>query len=452
MVNFAKWGPIDKDVIVLASEIDRQFGHIPDGALIEFRFSCKNILDMDALSKSDPILIGTENRFVRLNCPYDRKIGTTEVKKNDNNPVFYTPLYTRVRKIDLKDHVMRFFMLDVDKPDHPLTSLTSHDYIGETKVNMLSVLSEPSCTFTTRLAWEDKDPRASMDGMSNGMKFGGLAYRSHGALGTITVSANVVDETVEHAMVSFSLSAAGLDKMDRFGKSDPYVIVRRALTPDAVVGSPGWVPVYRTETVKKTLDPTWQPASISLCGLAANDLHRQLMFEVYDWDAGSADDIIGYAITTLADMLAGNVSIPVINTEKAAKAARKKKSYDNSGMLTISNTQMTPISGSELGLPAPLDNIELLAWERWTVDDVVCFLVREHKYDVELAERFRAAEIDGFGFVALNDSDLKELGMTVIGRRKRLLGLIHQLKRDSDSVASNRGARASRGLGGAFAM
>ena len=42
--------------------------------------------------------------------------------------------------------------------------------------------------------------------------------------------------------------------------------------------------------------------------------------------------------------------------------------------------------------------------------------------------------------------------MTVIGRRKRLLGLIHQLKRDSDSVASNRGARASRGLGGAFAM
>ena len=318
---------------------------------------------------------------------------------------------------------------------------------------MGAMMSAPNGTIEVPLAWKDTDPRATMQGYSGAFKAGGLYYKRIHAMGQIRVSASIVDESVEHGIVSFQMSASSLDKMDRFGKSDPYCIVYRALVPDADTNnSSQWVPVFRTNMLKKTLDPVWDPVSLPLCAFVANDYHRMLRFDVFDWDRGSADDLIGRGFSTLADMMAGEVSVDLISPEKSAKAAKKNKSYTNSGVLTLSNAQVTPTTGSQLDLPPPLDNIEMLAWERWSVDDVATFLVREHKYDPEFADRFREHEIDGPAFVMLNDVDLKnDLGMTVLGRRKHLLGLIHALKRDSDSVSSSRGLGGS-GMGGALAL
>ena len=147
-VNFSQWGPIQKDEIIQQSDLDAEFGHIPDGSLVEFRISCRGLQDLDSLTKSDPVALATENRFVRLNSAFDKLLGHTEVIKNELSPTFYTPLYTRLRKIDITKHVLRFWLLDIDRPNEPITSLVSHEFVRNPTHTRPTYHNTTPCTST----------------------------------------------------------------------------------------------------------------------------------------------------------------------------------------------------------------------------------------------------------------------------------------------------------------
>lgn len=181
----------------------------------------------------------------------------------------------------------------------------------------------------------------------------------------------------------------------------------------------------------KTLEPQWSTTDMLLSSLCANDLDRVLHFEVYDYDQGSSHDLIGAARTTARMILAGEhaAGLPLINPELQAAAAKKNKPYNHSGLLRFTAPRFTPLPGSTLGYPPPLDMIELWAWEMWNVDHVYTFLTREQKLAPELAERFRQNGINGPALVMLNESDLRtELGMTRLGERKNLMAMLAQLR------------------------
>ena len=62
------------------------------------------------------------------------------------------------------------------------------------------------------------------------------------------------------------------------------------------------VPVFKTETKKRTLNPTWDPTELSVQQLCRGDEFRSIVAEVYDWNRTQADKLIGSATTCLADL------------------------------------------------------------------------------------------------------------------------------------------------------
>jgi hypothetical protein len=89
--------------------------------------------------------------------------------------------------------------------------------------------------------------------------------------------ATIADAPADVLEIQFQ--GAHLDKKDFFGKSDPFLVISRVLES----GTP--VVVYRTEVIKKTLDPVWPKVKIPVQLLCNGDVHRPLIVECFDWNA-----------------------------------------------------------------------------------------------------------------------------------------------------------------------
>lgn len=122
-----------------------------------------------------------------------------------------------------------------------------------------------------------------------------------------------------------------MDKKDFFGKSDPYYEI---FARDA---SGSHTLVYRSMHIMKTLNPTWQPQTISIATLCNGDTERPLLFKVYDWDSDGSHDLIGICSTTLKAMVDGGVGTEwaLINQKKMPGGKKAKKGYKNSGTLSL---------------------------------------------------------------------------------------------------------------------
>eukprot|EP01083_Nonionella_stella_P249802 863378_1 len=73
----------------------------------------------------------------------------------------------------------------------------------------------------------------------------------------------------------------------------------------------------------------------------------------------------------------------------------------------------------------------------WSVTEVAEWLLDRHfkgKFD-EYACIFREHEIDGEALLALTDSKLQEMGITIVGRRTKLYNAIKKLKKETDLIA-----------------
>jgi len=82
-----------------------------------------------------------------------------------------------------------------------------------------------------------------------------------------------------------------------FGKSDPYIIIKRQRQDGAVEE------VARTEIVMSNLNPIWQPLRISMSRLCNGDLQAPVILSLWDYDQISKDDFMGEACTCVSDLL-----------------------------------------------------------------------------------------------------------------------------------------------------
>jgi hypothetical protein len=92
------------------------------------------------------------------------------------------------------------------------------------------------------------------------------------------------------AVTRFLFAGADLAAMDFNGKSDPFFEIY-------IEGNL----VYKSETIKKTLNPMWKPFD-----LKNHEVERGILVKVYDWDRFSKNDFIGEVTLTMED-LRGNV-------------------------------------------------------------------------------------------------------------------------------------------------
>uniref|UniRef100_A0A0L8FPC8 C2 domain-containing protein n=2 Tax=Octopus bimaculoides TaxID=37653 RepID=A0A0L8FPC8_OCTBM len=119
-----------------------------------------------------------------------------------------------------------------------------------------------------------------------------------------------------------------LDKKDFFGKSDPFLTFYRCNEDGS------YTVVHRTEVIKRTLNPTWRPFTISIRLLCNGDYDRPIKVECYDWDADGGHDLIGVFLTSLKELSKGR-DISNVYECINPKKKEKKKNYKNSGIVDL---------------------------------------------------------------------------------------------------------------------
>ncbi|KAI9144386.1 Copine-domain-containing protein [Paraphysoderma sedebokerense] len=273
---------------------------------VEISVSCEKLLDLDVLSKSDPMVVlfqepGKGQQWVEL--------GRTERMKNNLNPKF-----TKTFKMQYYFEMVQDLVFRVYDVDSKTTNLEKQEYIGEVRTTMAQLVSSRNGVFRKEL----NNP----------------AYpsRRNGDLIVTTV------EITKPETLKIQLHGKNLDKKDFFGKSDPYIKVYRIL--DLNTQPPKLALVYQSEIIKNNLNPSWNAFHIEINKLlgSGDDVYsRPFYVECYDWDKDSTHDIIGSAKIVLADLLAQktNYTVDLINSKKQAKSG-----YKNSGQLFATQVEL----------------------------------------------------------------------------------------------------------------
>ncbi|XP_053542115.1 copine-9 isoform X2 [Ictalurus punctatus] len=129
-------------------------------------------------------------------------------------------------------------------------------------------------------------------------------------------------------IATMQLCANKLDKKDFFGKSDPFLVFYRS-NEDGT-----FTICHKTEVIKNTLNPVWQPFTIPVRALCNGDYDRTVKVDVYDWDRDGSHDFIGEFTTSYRELSRGQSQFNVYEVLNPKKKGRKKK-YINSGTVTL---------------------------------------------------------------------------------------------------------------------
>ncbi|XP_029989631.1 copine-9-like [Sphaeramia orbicularis] len=263
---------------------------------IEVTVSCRNLLDMDTFSKSDPVVV----LYVQgLGTKEWREFGRTEVIDNTLNPDF-------VRKfvLDFFFEEKQNLRFDVYNVDTRSSNLSKHkDFLGQ----MFCTLGEILGSTGSRL-------ERTLSGIP-GKK-----------CGTIIFTAEELSNCRDIATMQFC--ANKLDKKDFFGKSDPFLVFYRS-NEDGT-----FTICHKTEVVKNNLNPVWQSFTIPVRALCNGDYDRTVKVDVYDWDRDGSHDFIGEFTTSYRELSRGQSQFNVYEVLNPKKKGKKKK-YVNSGTVTL---------------------------------------------------------------------------------------------------------------------
>uniref|UniRef100_A0A8C7CB24 Copine family member 9 n=1 Tax=Oncorhynchus kisutch TaxID=8019 RepID=A0A8C7CB24_ONCKI len=111
-------------------------------------------------------------------------------------------------------------------------------------------------------------------------------------------------------IATMQLCANKLDKKDFFGKSDPFLVFYRS-NEDGT-----FTICHKTEVVKNTLNPVWQPFTIPVRALCNGDYDRTVKVDVYDWDRDGSHDFIGEFTTSYREFSRGQSQFNVYEVKK----------------------------------------------------------------------------------------------------------------------------------------
>ncbi|XP_029464589.1 copine-2 isoform X2 [Rhinatrema bivittatum] len=266
---------------------------------VELSVYCQNLLDRDVTSKSDPFCV----LFLEINGKWS-EIDRTETTVNNLNPAFAKKFIINYHFEEVQK--LKFAMFDQDKSS---TQLYEHDFLGEFACTLGTIVSSKKITRPLVLG--------------NGKPAG---------KGQITIAAQ---ELSDNRVITLSMAGRKLDKKDFFGKSDPFLEFYKQ-------GDDGkWMLVHRTEVIKYTLDPIWKPFTVPLVSLCDGDIEKIVKVLCYDYDNDGGHDLIGEFQTSVAKMCeaqdARAVEMECINPKKQ----KKKKSYKNSGIITVKSCKIT---------------------------------------------------------------------------------------------------------------
>ncbi|XP_010921847.1 protein BONZAI 3 isoform X1 [Elaeis guineensis] len=237
---------------------------------LELSLSASKLLDLDVLSKSDPMAVIYAKKLDGML----EELGRTEVIMNTLNPAWITkftinyhfemvqPLVFRVYDIDTKYHNTSVKML----------KLNEQDYLGEASCALSEIVTKHERSLTLKLKYRNSPPAVH--------------------LGTITVHA---EETVaSRTAVEMIVRCCHLENKDVFSKSDPFIRISR------VVESGISIPVCKTEVVNNNLNPVWKPITLTMQQFGSKE--NPLIIECFDFNANGKHALLGELQGSMAEL------------------------------------------------------------------------------------------------------------------------------------------------------
>ncbi|XP_054146689.1 copine-5-like isoform X2 [Melozone crissalis] len=282
---------------------------------VELTVSCRQLLDRDTFSKSDPICV------LYTQCPGShqwREFGRTEVIDNSLNPDF---LHKFVLDYCFEERQnLRFDLYDVDSksPD-----LSKHDFLGQAFCTLGEIVGSAGSRLEKPLTMGTATMHPRGRRPAPAPSHGGIPGKK---CGTIILLAEELGNCRDVATLQFC--ANKLDKKDFFGKSDPFMVFYRS-NEDGT-----FTICHKTEVVRNTLNPVWAAFAIPVRALCNGDHDRAIKVEVYDWDRDGSHDFIGEFTTSYRELARGQSHFNVYEVVNPRKKMKKKK-YLNSGTVTL---------------------------------------------------------------------------------------------------------------------
>ncbi|XP_052396133.1 copine-9-like isoform X2 [Carassius gibelio] len=274
---------------------------------IEITVSCRNLLDADTFSRSAPVVV----LYVQgIGTKEWREFGRTEVIDNTLNPDF-------VRKfvLDYFFEEKQNLRFDVYNVDSRSSNISKHNCdLPSLFCLPQSFLGQTFCTLGEIIGSSGSRLERVLSGIP-GKKCGSIIF-------TAEELSNCRD------IATMQLCANKLDKKDFFGKSDPFLVFYRS-NEDGT-----FTICHKTEVIKNTLNPVWQPFTIPVRALCNGDYDRTVKVDVYDWDRDGSHDFIGEFTTSYRELSRGQSQFNVYEVLNPKKKGRKKK-YVNSGTVTL---------------------------------------------------------------------------------------------------------------------
>ena len=258
-------------------------------------FSYFQLPNLDTFSKTDPMVV----LYIQDSShPQWEEIGRTEIIFDNLNPRFVTAIQLDYH-FEENQH-LRFDVYDIDnaKKSH---NLSKQQYIGRFSTTLSAIIVSKGQMVRKPLV----NPR-----------------KKKAKLGSIVVSAIELQES--NYTINGQFSASGLPRLDFLGKSDPFLVLER------IMESGSSIPVFKTEVVKRSLNPTWKKFSVSMSTLSNGDWDSPLRLVVYDWNRSGKHDYMGEAKVTVRQLhergtVAGKGrQIPLFNLRKKKKSKKKK--------------------------------------------------------------------------------------------------------------------------------
>lgn len=197
---------------------------------------------------------------------------------------------------------LKFEVYDVDSKT---SRLDAHDFIGRLEVTLGEIVGSPNGVMKRPL----KGPVAKN--------------------GDIIIRSEEMSNCKE--IITLQFKANKLDKKDFFGKSDPYLEFQRSNEDGS------FTVVHRTEVIKNSLNPTWQPFTVPVKTLCNGDHARVIKVVCNDWNSDGSVDLIGEFTTTISEISRGPGSSNQYSVVNPKKKERKKKYVDSGQVYLMSN-------------------------------------------------------------------------------------------------------------------
>ncbi|KAG8067854.1 hypothetical protein GUJ93_ZPchr0005g15471 [Zizania palustris] len=234
---------------------------------LELSFSASKLKNMDAFSKSDPMLVIYTKKGGRL-----EEIGRTEVILNSLEPSWITKATINYQFEIVQPLVFRIYDIDTRYHNTPvkMLNLSQQDFLGEACCNLSEIATKFNHSLILNLQ----------------------SSSGHALLGTVTVHAEESDSS--RMAVEMTLHCLNLENKDMFSKSDPFLRISR------LVETGGAIPICKTEVINDNLNPVWRP--ITLTSQQFGSKNNPLLVECFDFDSSGNHELIGAFQTTITQL------------------------------------------------------------------------------------------------------------------------------------------------------